>query len=132
MSLNFDPETRRLFFKYWFPVIAFSGLIVLASLIPVQIKPPSFKNWDKWVHATEYALLASLWFRAIRGTTLLHNPFKAGLIAFLVCSSFGFFDEGIQTMIPNRVSDFKDVMADATGSFFAVTLAILRIQIFKR
>ncbi|HEY5648770.1 MAG TPA: VanZ family protein [Nitrospiria bacterium] len=111
--------------------MAFSALIIVASSIPVQIKPVPIRNWDKWVHAAEYAVLALLWFRAIRGTTLIHDPFKAGLITFLICSSFGFFDEGFQTLIPNRVSDFKDVIADATGSFAAVTLAIIKNRVFK-
>lgn len=121
-----------MFIKYWLPVIVFSGLIILASSIPGRANPFDFHFKDKFIHGLEYAVLAWLWFRAIRVTTPNQSPLKIGMLTVLVCSVFGFLDESYQLLIPDRVSDKFDLLADATGSFLSVSLAIIKSRFDKK
>ncbi len=119
------------FTKYWLPVIGFSILIILLSSIPGRVNPFDFHFKDKLIHGLEYAVLAWLWFRAIRFSTSIHSPLKIGMLTVLVCSIFGFLDESYQLLIPDRVSDKFDLLADATGSFLAVSIAVIKSRLGK-
>jgi VanZ family protein len=75
----------------------------------------------KAVHAAEYALLALLWWRALRTTRLGER--RALGVAFAVAVAYAASDEWHQTFVPGRHGSPLDVAIDATGAALA-TLAL--------
>lgn len=88
------------------------ALIVWLSSRPgdqVGLPPP----WDKAGHGLAYAALGWLWAHA------LGKPAWAWGVAVL----FGITDEWHQSMVPGRVADIADWLADAVGAALGVWLA---------
>lgn len=77
------------------------------------------------LHLLEYGLLAYLLYRAFR----MNFP-KAGAYAlgFLIASGFGFLDEAIQYILPNRVFEMRDVMTNV----FAAGVGLLAVAVLLR
>ncbi|HEY5595276.1 MAG TPA: VanZ family protein [Nitrospiria bacterium] len=123
---RFQPPAARQFVWYWLPVILYALLILFISSLPVRIRHVPFHHYDKVFHFIEYGIYAGLWYRAIRRTTHLSTPARAGIATFLICASFGALDELYQVYTPYRVSDIYDVAADASGSLTAVFLPVLK------
>lgn len=99
--------------------LGFALLILAVSSIPASHMPKSASlwRWDKAVHAAEYAVLATLVFRALttRGWALA----TAFFTTVLLCSLFGILDETYQSTVPGRDSSHFDMMADSVGACFA-------------
>ena len=99
--------------------VAFAVMILAVSSIPATRMPksPTLWRWDKVVHATEYALLATLVFRAFatRGISIA----KTLIATALLCSLFGMLDETYQSTVPGRDSSHFDMLADSLGACFA-------------
>jgi VanZ family protein len=71
--------------------------------------------WDKLLHASEYAGLAFLLARALRGEGAPWSVVLA--LAILVASAYGASDEVHQAFVPGRDSAIGDWLADSTGAF---------------
>lgn len=108
----------------WGMAIGFFGLILAVSSIPAEAMPqsPDLWRWDKLIHACEYAVAATILFRAmtlgpapIRGLSL---SFRF-LICALFCAGFGVMDELYQGTVPGRNSSPYDMLADIAGATFA-------------
>ncbi len=99
--------------------LGFAAIILAFSSIPATTMPksPSLWRWDKVIHATEYACLGTLVFRAfaLRGL----KPWFAMFTAAAIAGSFGVLDELYQSTTPGRDSSGYDMMADAAGACFA-------------
>ena len=75
-------------------------------------------------HLTEYALLATLWYRAFaRGRSLA--PRSAAALAFAVCVAWAILDEIRQSFVPSRTASARDVALDGIGAFLAMLVATL-------
>ena len=86
-------------------------------LLKYQCKFPAER-----LHLVEYGLLAYLLYRALR----LYLPSgKAYIFGFLIASGFGFLDELIQYILPNRVFETRDVMTNV----LAAGLGLLALRI---
>ena len=70
--------------------------------------------WDKALHATEYAGLAFLLCRAIRGEGVGWGPSIA--LAVIAASAYAGSDEWHQLWVPGRESDLLDWAADTVGA----------------
>ena len=103
----------------WLPLLAWMALIyrfsdqpdlpqVGSTLLDLLIK--------KGLHALAYAILASLWWRALRSTSSGHPLRWAWLLACLYAAS----DEWHQTFVPGRSGQPSDVLIDALGALAAV------------
>lgn len=77
------------------------------------------------LHLVEYGLLAYLLYRAFR----MNFP-KAGAYAlgFLFASGFGFLDEAIQYILPNRVFEMRDVVTNV----LAAGVGLLAVAVLLR
>lgn len=119
---------RQMFIRYWLPVIAYAGFILLLSSLPIRIRHIPFRYYDKVFHFVEYGIYAGLWYRALRMTTRLplYGWGWTGVATFLICLMFGVGDELYQVFTPYRVSDIYDVAADASGAFAVVILAMVK------
>jgi VanZ like family len=75
-------------------------------------------------HFTEYAVLAVLMWRALRGS---FSATAKGLIAaavFLIAAGFAASDEFHQSFVPSRTASAHDVMIDCVGALVAVMLCV--------
>jgi VanZ family protein len=70
-------------------------------------------------HLVEYAVLAILWFRALRGERRLAAPASAWM-ALLVSVAWAVLDELHQSTVPSRTASAADVVIDAVGAALAL------------
>jgi VanZ family protein len=104
------------FIALWLPVAAWAGLIFALSSIP-HLKT----NWGIWdfilrkcAHIFEYAVLAGLLARALRGSTrLLSRPLIVW--AWVLSAAYAGTDEFHQTFVAGRVGCLSDVCIDVVG-----------------
>jgi VanZ family protein len=92
-------------------------MIVIFSLSAQSNPLPEVTThvWDKLLHATEYAGLAVLVARAVRGEGA---PWSVVLLlAILITSAYGASDEVHQLFVPGRDSAVGDWVADSVGAF---------------
>lgn len=76
----------------------------------------------KTAHATEYAVLAALWFRAFaRGRGW--RPSAAAVTALGLSALWALLDEGHQTFVVSRGASLGDVFLDTTGAAAAMLVA---------
>ena len=108
------PQHRRLFWR-WLLVLAYSGSIFVVSAIPGQAMP-GVKISDKVLHAVEFGGLAVLLCRALSP----HMPTRSRrfvlAVSCLAAMGYGAVDEVHQLLVPQRMSDFADFMADGLGA----------------
>src|SRR5437763_499012 len=118
----------------WMPVAAWMVLIFLGSSDALSAEHTSrflvpFLLWldphisfntiaaihlvvRKLGHLTEYAILASLLWRGLRGTFVQVSGRSIALLAFLVSAVFAASDEFHQSFVPTRTPAVQDVMID--------------------
>jgi VanZ family protein len=110
----------------WAPPLALMAVIFALSAQPSL---NSGLGWvdhigRKIVHASEYALLCLLWWRALRTVT---GRLGALVPAWLIASLYAASDEYHQRFVTGRHSTWVDVTIDAMGAaLFA--LLLLRAQ----
>ena len=76
-------------------------------------------------HFTEYAILAVLLWRALRGTFAGIGKATLMSAAFLVCAAFAASDEFHQSFVSTRTASLHDVMIDCIGALVAVLLCVV-------
>jgi VanZ family protein len=75
-------------------------------------------------HLTEYAVLASLWYRAFARGRRLASP-SAAAMAFAISLVWAIVDETRQSFVPSRTASAKDVAIDGIGALLAMLVATL-------
>jgi VanZ family protein len=80
--------------------------------------------WDKALHMVEYAVLAMLLCRALRGEGL--DRFASAVVAIVAASAYGVTDEWHQMLISGRESDVRDWLADTVGALLGSMLTIVK------
>ena len=109
----------------WIPPVAVMGLIFFLSAQPDLSS--GLGSWDillrKVAHASVYAALTFLWWRALRAIgDQGHRPVAA---AWLVAIAYSTTDEWHQTFVTGRHGSPADVLIDAAGAS-AVALLVSR------
>ena len=79
---------------------------------------------DLVAHALAYALMAVLWYAALRRSLRL-GATAVAWITFAFVVLYGVSDEIHQSFVPGRKSSVLDVVADAVGA--ALGLAVMRL-----
>lgn len=90
------------------------GFFVIVGIIAIHLKMP-----EERIHLVEYGLLSFLVHRALRFDL---SGFALFTLTFLMVSGFGFFDEVIQGILPNRYFGWRDVLLNATGGLMGIGL----------
>lgn len=94
---------------------------LLPGVTPLQIEV-LHQLLRKVAHVTEYAVLGTLWFRALasgRGWP----AWAAATTAFAISVGWAGVDEAHQLLVPSRTSSLADVGIDAAGALAAVLTA---------
>ena len=135
----------RQFVRYWMPVIVWMALIFLGSTDMLSAEHTScflvpFLRWidpqisfaalnaiqlgiRKLGHLTEYAILAMLLWRALRGGTRWQMQMSIlFLIAWVACAIFAASDEFHQSFVPSRMSSPHDVIIDICGALIGLAI----------
>jgi VanZ family protein len=74
-------------------------------------------------HVTEYAILAILLWRALRGGRNFQAHFTLlFFVAWLACGLFAASDEFHQSFVPSRTSSVYDVMIDICGALIGLLI----------
>jgi VanZ family protein len=110
----------------WLPPVALMGLIFFLSAQPDLSS--GLGAWDvllrKLAHATVYAVLTYLWWRALRagGSDADVRPLAA---AWVIAIAYSATDEWHQTFVTGRHGSPADVLIDAAGAS-AAALWVMR------
>lgn len=159
VKTGFHPRVSKLekFLVYWLPPLGWMGLIFSASADTQSFRRSSglFYPLIHWLfpalsadtiegihyvfrkcgHLTEFAILALLFWRAIRqpkrGDSRPWRWDEAGLalaLVFLYAAS----DELHQVFVPQRTGMVSDIFVDSVGGAIGLLLLLLFGKIFKR
>ena len=123
-----------IFMRIWFPVIAYSGIIFIASCVPNLTTSVSGIEWDKLLHIIEYAPLGLLIARAICACWApMPRSALIGWVA-LFSSLYAVSDEFHQSSVPGRNASGYDLVADTVGGMIGgyIYIGFLRGSIKKR
>ncbi|MFN2115666.1 MAG: VanZ family protein [Anaerolineae bacterium] len=108
--------------RYWLPLAAWMVLIYVLS---DRSDIPGVQNgildlvFKKAMHATGYAVLAWLWWRALTAA----GVGRAAPWAFVLTIAYAVTDEWHQTWVVGRTGRATDVLIDAVGAAVALRLA---------
>ncbi len=138
----------RAFLKYWLPVVIWLGVIFAGSTDVLSAEHTSrflvpFLRWldphislvainsiqsviRKLGHLIEYAILAALFWRALRDEANLRTKMSLLFIAvWLVCGIFAVSDEFHQSFVPSRKASPHDVLIDICGALIGIVLCLM-------
>lgn len=113
--------------KYISTFLAVAWMITVAviSLISLEGAPKlTFSFADKIIHAIVYCIFSIVWFYAFFKGITTHFLRKNALLASVIFGiMYGILIEILQeTVVENRQGDWQDVLANVTGTLFAVLL----------
>jgi VanZ family protein len=116
----------RTFLIYWFPLFLYITLIF--SLSSKSTVPGAASFNDKFLHVTEYSILAFLLWRSF-----LHDardPVPGARVVSVLFAGLllGALDELYQSTVPGRISSIFDWLADVAGIIGMTTLLYLRYK----
>lgn len=98
----------------WLPPIVYMAAIFYVSSKSEPLPEVTAVVWDKLLHFIEYAGLAFLFCRALRGEAL---RWPAAIVAaILLTLVYAASDEWHQEYVPLREADTQDWFADAGGA----------------
>ncbi len=134
-------KTMRAFLRYWLPVVGWMLLIAIASTDLMSAQHTSrfigpFLRWlhpdiaietvhavqfaiRKAAHVTEYAILAALVVRAMRGGAR-RVRWVDGVVGVSVASCYAALDEYHQSFVASRTGSPWDVAIDSCGAVLGV------------
>jgi VanZ family protein len=138
----------RTFLRYWLPVFIWLGVIFAGStdifsteqtsryLVPFlrwldpQISPAAINAIQSAIrklgHLIEYAILAALFWRALRNGTNLGARMSILFIAvWFVCGIFAVTDEFHQSFVASRTASTYDVLIDVCGALIGILLCLM-------
>ena len=132
--------------KYWLPVLVWLCFIFIGSSDLMSAEQTSriirpFLRWlkpdisveaiaqvqfvvRKCAHVTEYAILAMLLWRALRGTLTSTRTLAIAALAFVASAIFAASDEFHQSFVPSRTASPIDVMIDVTGTLIGLATCV--------
>jgi VanZ family protein len=137
----------RLFLKYWLPLLIWLAVMFVGStdlfsaehtsrfivpfllwlkpgMSPLTIRSIMF-GIRKCAHVCEYAVLALLLWRALRGarTLRMKGAILFGLVV-LGCAAFAASDEFHQSFVKSRTPSVRDVFLDISGAVLGLVIGM--------
>ena len=102
---------------YWLAIFALTHSPV------VPMPKIAVRAIDKIAHLGVFAGLAFLLCAV--GTAFRHPPGRVIAAALAIVAAYGAFDEVTQQLVPNRISDFHDWIADMLGAGIGITAFVI-------
>lgn len=114
-ALSAEQTSRFLvpFLRWLDPAISFQTIVAIHFAL------------RKIGHFTEYAILAALLWRALRGTFAELSLATVSLSAFVTAAAFATSDEFHQSFVVTRTATLHDVMVDCIGALVAILLCAM-------
>ena len=112
----------------WLPPLALMAVIFLFSAQPNLDSGLGLIDTigRKLIHFAEYALLALLWWRALRSRL---DDRRAALAAFVVTALYAASDEYHQSFVEGRAGSPIDWLIDCAGAAVASGFAVRRSEV---
>lgn len=125
--LSDQPLRLKTFSVYHLPAILFGCVIVTLSSIPNLSTPEiGFTISDKLAHFLEYAVFSTLVLRSMTDNRHRYNSKRGLLGSAIFVTFFAVADElFLQRFIPGRSSDLYDLLADLSGAFLVLLVALI-------
>jgi VanZ family protein len=102
------------------PMFGVMAAIFIAASLPGEMMPFLHRHqFDKVCHAIAYATLTASCLFAFNWQWEKH-PFLAGFKVTFICFAYALAEEAYQLLIPQRVTDSRDIMADLSGIIIVV------------
>ena len=141
----------KAFIKYWLPVLIWLGFIFIGSTDLLSAEHTSriigpILRWfnprvgvetiarvqffvRKSGHVTEYAVLATLLWRALRYGTARERRMSVLFVATcFACALFAASDEFHQSFVPSRTASPVDVTIDICGALIGLTICVAVVR----
>lgn len=110
-----------------FEIIVWLGIAAVYLLVLLRMAVPEERS-----HLIEYGVLAVFVYEALRERAKKRPLPVPSLLAILVTTLVGMFDEGIQVLLPNRVFDWFDMMFNAIAGLMAIGSCLALSWVRKR
>ncbi|MBT3336881.1 MAG: VanZ family protein [Anaerolineae bacterium] len=98
------------------------GVVAVYGMVSVRL----FLSPEERTHLFEYGIVATLVHQALlerlRNGRRIPSP---ALLAIAITALIGWFDEGIQFLLPNRIYDIRDVGFNALAGLMAVLASVI-------
>ena len=137
----------RVFLKYWLPLLIWVGVIFIGStdlmsaehtsrfIVPILLwlKPDIALETvrsihfavRKCAHLSEYAVLALLFWRALRGGSAIRAKMSMLLATVLLgCGVVAASDEFHQSFVKSRTPSVRDVLLDIVGALIGLLIGM--------
>ena len=137
----------RSFLKYWLPLLIWLGMIFVGStdlmsaehtsrfIVPILLwlkpgmAPETIRSilfaMRKCAHVSEYAVLALLLWRALRGGSAICGKMSILFGAVLLgCAVFAASDEFHQSFVKSRTPSVRDVLLDIAGALLGLLIGV--------
>lgn len=137
----------RRFLKYWLLLLIWLGVIFIGStdllsaeqtsrfIVPILLwLKPGMAPETTWIilvimrkcaHVCEYAILALLLWRALRGGSAMRGKMSILFGAVLLgCAVFAAGDEFHQSFMKSRTPEVRDVLLDIAGAFLGLLIGV--------
>ncbi|KKR28914.1 MAG: Acetobutylicum phosphotransbutyrylase [Candidatus Woesebacteria bacterium GW2011_GWA1_39_8] len=115
-----NPKLKSLL-NLWLPIVIWALIIFNFSAHPaVQASVTHWQDFivKKFAHLIEYAIFATLWYRALKESGI--DKKMAGLYAIFICLAYGATDEFHQAFTPTREPTIRDVTIDTAGGIIGI------------
>lgn len=104
----------------WKMVAGVTLMVFGLSSIPSVSLPP-LPNWDKGVHLLEYLGVGLIYLNAF-APNYSRFSVRVAVYTLLAVALLAGLDEAYQGIIPGRVTDWRDFVADLTGGMLALIM----------
>jgi VanZ family protein len=111
----------------WVPAVLYMGGIFMVSSIPDIGALPGGVSDKSW-HFLAYAGLGVLVTHALSRGRPTRLPWPRVLLAILLATLYGICDELHQSLVPGRMADAADVVADAIGAAAGSALLFAAVE----
>lgn len=120
------------FLRFWFPLIAYSGIIFYVSSQSSVPTPQTIPHFDKICHLAEYTIFGFLLARIINYVRPGLNSSTFVLLTAIGAGLYGVTDEIHQSFVPGRTASIWDVFADTIGGCLGGLTYIFFRQLLRK
>lgn len=118
--------------RAWGPPLAVALVIFGLSTIPGDNLPRHSNLLSTIAHVTEFGFLGYFLSRALELQSLATSRWATVAWTVLICTAYGLLDELRQFLVPHRVFDLLDVLADGVGALTGTAVYVLFSAMQKR